>query len=138
MAVPNFESWQARWSGADWFHLDLPRHLYHFPLTALRRLLVDLGRVPASRTTSRCARTRSAGSRARSTASAVCRATASTPCCTSARGAKRRPSTSACAALLLLFAVSAPFALALSLAETLGKSGATVHVVATTPASSRA
>jgi SAM-dependent methyltransferase len=43
VAVPNFSSAQARWSGAAWFHLDLPRHLYHFPLPGLRRLLVDTG-----------------------------------------------------------------------------------------------
>jgi len=43
VAVPNFASAQARWSGAGWFHLDLPRHLYHFPLSALRRLLEDAG-----------------------------------------------------------------------------------------------
>ncbi|MCA9077552.1 MAG: class I SAM-dependent methyltransferase [Planctomycetaceae bacterium] len=39
VAVPNFSSWQARWSGAAWFHLDLPRHLFHFPVSGLRRLL---------------------------------------------------------------------------------------------------
>jgi 2-polyprenyl-3-methyl-5-hydroxy-6-metoxy-1,4-benzoquinol methylase len=39
IAVPNFESAQARWTGAAWFHLDLPRHLYHFPLPALREML---------------------------------------------------------------------------------------------------
>ena len=39
VAVPNFSSWQARWAGDAWFHLDLPRHLFHFPLSALRRLL---------------------------------------------------------------------------------------------------
>jgi 2-polyprenyl-3-methyl-5-hydroxy-6-metoxy-1,4-benzoquinol methylase len=39
VAVPNASSLQARWAGADWFHLDLPRHLYHFPLEALRALL---------------------------------------------------------------------------------------------------
>jgi 2-polyprenyl-3-methyl-5-hydroxy-6-metoxy-1,4-benzoquinol methylase len=39
IAVPNFESAQARWTGAAWFHLDLPRHLYHFPLSALRAML---------------------------------------------------------------------------------------------------
>ena len=41
IAVPNFSSWQARWSGAAWFHLDPPRHLYHFPLAALESLLSD-------------------------------------------------------------------------------------------------
>jgi len=39
VAVPNFRSFQARWAGAAWFHLDLPRHLYHFPIAALRMLL---------------------------------------------------------------------------------------------------
>jgi SAM-dependent methyltransferase len=43
VAVPNFSSIQARWSGAAWFHLDLPRHLYQFPLSALRQLLEDVG-----------------------------------------------------------------------------------------------
>jgi SAM-dependent methyltransferase len=43
VAVPNFGSPQARWSGPAWFHLDLPRHLHHFPLTALRRLLERTG-----------------------------------------------------------------------------------------------
>jgi SAM-dependent methyltransferase len=39
VAVPNFDSPQARWAGPAWFHLDLPRHLHHFPLAALRDLL---------------------------------------------------------------------------------------------------
>lgn len=43
VAVPNFSSLQARWAGAAWFHLDLPRHLFHFPLAALERLLEDCG-----------------------------------------------------------------------------------------------
>jgi 2-polyprenyl-3-methyl-5-hydroxy-6-metoxy-1,4-benzoquinol methylase len=43
VAVPNFSSAQARWSGPAWFHLDLPRHLYHFPLAALERLLDATG-----------------------------------------------------------------------------------------------
>ena len=43
VAVPNFSSLQARSTGADWFHLDPPRHLYHFPLAALRRLLGATG-----------------------------------------------------------------------------------------------
>jgi len=39
LAVPNFGSWQARRFGRHWFHLDLPRHLYHFrPATLTRRL----------------------------------------------------------------------------------------------------
>lgn len=43
VAVPNFGSAQARSTGPAWFHLDLPRHLYQFPLSALRRLLEDRG-----------------------------------------------------------------------------------------------
>ena len=43
VAVPNFASLQARWSGPAWFHLDLPRHLFHFPVSALRRLVGETG-----------------------------------------------------------------------------------------------
>lgn len=43
VAVPNFSSWQARWAGSAWFHLDIPRHLFHFPLAGLQRLLMDIG-----------------------------------------------------------------------------------------------
>lgn len=43
IAVPNFSSWQARWSGPAWFHLDPPRHVYHFPVEALRTLLDSCG-----------------------------------------------------------------------------------------------
>ena len=43
VAVPNFASTQARWSGAGWLHLDLPRHLFQFPATALNRLLQRSG-----------------------------------------------------------------------------------------------
>ena len=43
VAVPNFSSAQARWTGAAWFHLDLPRHVYHFPLAALERLIERAG-----------------------------------------------------------------------------------------------
>lgn len=43
VAVPNFSSLQARLSGAAWFHLDLPRHLYQFPLAGLKTLLGRTG-----------------------------------------------------------------------------------------------
>jgi hypothetical protein len=36
IAVPNLASWQSRLFGERWFHLDLPRHLVHLPLSALR------------------------------------------------------------------------------------------------------
>jgi SAM-dependent methyltransferase len=48
VAVPNLSSHQAEWSGAAWFHLDLPRHLYQFPLAALRALLDEAGFEPIS------------------------------------------------------------------------------------------
>jgi SAM-dependent methyltransferase len=43
VSVPNFSSWQARLTGPAWFHLDLPRHLFHFPAEGLRRLLEKTG-----------------------------------------------------------------------------------------------
>lgn len=43
VAVPNLASAQARWAREAWFHLDLPRHLFHFPLDALCRLLASTG-----------------------------------------------------------------------------------------------
>ena len=43
VAVPNFSSLQSRWTGGAWFHLDLPRHIYHFPLKSLGMLLESTG-----------------------------------------------------------------------------------------------
>jgi 2-polyprenyl-3-methyl-5-hydroxy-6-metoxy-1,4-benzoquinol methylase len=48
LSVPNFGSAQARWAGAAWFHLDPPRHLWHFSLDSLRRLVTRAGFVVAS------------------------------------------------------------------------------------------
>lgn len=39
LAVPNFASAQSRRMENHWFHLDLPRHLYHFTPDTLQRLL---------------------------------------------------------------------------------------------------
>lgn len=39
IAVPNSRSFQASWAGAGWFHLDLPRHLFHFSDRTLSRLV---------------------------------------------------------------------------------------------------
>lgn len=36
LEVPNFSSWQARMFGRHWFHLDFPRHLYHFTARSLQ------------------------------------------------------------------------------------------------------
>jgi SAM-dependent methyltransferase len=48
VAVPNFASWQSRWGRGGWFHLDVPRHLYHFTPAALSRLLREAGFSPAT------------------------------------------------------------------------------------------
>jgi len=49
VAVPNFSSIQSTWSGAEWFHLDAPRHLFHFPVSALEELMRSTGFVLESR-----------------------------------------------------------------------------------------
>lgn len=43
IAVPNLASWQARFFGAKWFHLDVPRHLVHFSPRALDRAFASVG-----------------------------------------------------------------------------------------------
>lgn len=48
VAVPNMASWQARWAGSDWFHWDVPRHLYHYDVATLSVLLGRVGLEVAS------------------------------------------------------------------------------------------
>lgn len=43
VAVPNAASWQARVFGGRWFHVDAPRHLYHFGHAGLQALLAVRG-----------------------------------------------------------------------------------------------
>jgi hypothetical protein len=43
ISLPNFGSWHARRFGADWFHLDLPRHRSHFTAQGLVTLLERAG-----------------------------------------------------------------------------------------------
>lgn len=43
VAVPDAGGLQARWFGPQWFHLDVPRHLFHFTQEALRQLLGQHG-----------------------------------------------------------------------------------------------
>ncbi len=43
VAVPDFGGWQARLFGRFWLHLDVPRHLWHFTLPALREALNKAG-----------------------------------------------------------------------------------------------
>lgn len=53
VAVPNAGSWQARFFGRSWFHLDVPRHLHHFSARALGRALQNAGlKVVRTRVTS--------------------------------------------------------------------------------------
>jgi SAM-dependent methyltransferase len=42
-SVPNFASWQARFTGASWLHLDIPRHLYHFTNRSLTKTFEAAG-----------------------------------------------------------------------------------------------
>jgi 2-polyprenyl-3-methyl-5-hydroxy-6-metoxy-1,4-benzoquinol methylase len=41
--VPNFASWQSRFGGSNWFHLDPPRHLTHFTPETLAATLQRAG-----------------------------------------------------------------------------------------------
>jgi SAM-dependent methyltransferase len=43
VAVPNAGSWQARFFGPLWFHLDVPRHLSHFSPASLTYALEKVG-----------------------------------------------------------------------------------------------
>jgi SAM-dependent methyltransferase len=49
VAVPDAEGVQARVFGARWFHLDVPRHLFHFGERSLQRLLESSGLEVVSR-----------------------------------------------------------------------------------------
>lgn len=39
VAVPNYGSWQARLFGRNWFHVDAPRHYFHFTIKGLDAIL---------------------------------------------------------------------------------------------------
>jgi SAM-dependent methyltransferase len=43
VSVPNFGCWQRRRFGAHWFHLDLPRHRFHFTPDSLHATLARAG-----------------------------------------------------------------------------------------------
>ncbi|HWZ43094.1 MAG TPA: class I SAM-dependent methyltransferase [Candidatus Saccharimonadales bacterium] len=47
IAVPDAGGWQARIFGARWFHLDVPRHLFHFTHKSLAHLVYSCGFTPA-------------------------------------------------------------------------------------------
>lgn len=41
--VPNFNSWQSKWAGNKWLHLDVPRHISHFTPAILKTLIENTG-----------------------------------------------------------------------------------------------
>lgn len=43
IAVPNHESYDAKYFGKYWAAYDVPRHLYHFNVASMTRLMNDLG-----------------------------------------------------------------------------------------------
>lgn len=43
LALPDRASLQAQWAGRHWFHLDIPRHCFHFTLKAMLRILEEEG-----------------------------------------------------------------------------------------------
>jgi SAM-dependent methyltransferase len=43
VAVPNADGLQARFFGSGWFHLDVPRHLFHFGPASLSRMIEAVG-----------------------------------------------------------------------------------------------
>ncbi|MBX7114267.1 MAG: class I SAM-dependent methyltransferase [Myxococcaceae bacterium] len=49
IAVPNAQGWQAKVFGARWFHLDVPRHLFHFGDASMAALLQKAGLTQAKR-----------------------------------------------------------------------------------------
>jgi SAM-dependent methyltransferase len=43
ISVPNFDSWQRRLFGSAWYHLDVPRHRFHYTAAGLTALLARHG-----------------------------------------------------------------------------------------------
>lgn len=39
ITIPNIDSWQARLFGKNWFHRDIPRHLFHYTPSTLKKIL---------------------------------------------------------------------------------------------------
>lgn len=46
ISVPNFASVQARVFRSEWFHLDVPRHLFHYTPSGMRMLIETAGLTP--------------------------------------------------------------------------------------------
>lgn len=43
VSLPNIASWQAKFAGPMWLHLDVPRHRFHFSLQSMRSLAERVG-----------------------------------------------------------------------------------------------
>ncbi len=131
MALPNFSSLQARLTGRAWFHLDLPRHLYHYPLPALRQLLGDTGfELESEHHFSLRQNPFGWVQSLLNLWTALPRNGLYALLHERAAGERAPFSPRTRAGLLLCFALGAPLGLALTLLETLLRSGATVHLVA--------
>ena len=52
IGVPNFDSIEAGIGQSGWFHLDVPRHLFHFTPKALEHFLKEAGLEPKMRANS--------------------------------------------------------------------------------------
>jgi 2-polyprenyl-3-methyl-5-hydroxy-6-metoxy-1,4-benzoquinol methylase len=37
--VPNYDSWQSKWAGKNWLHLDVPRHVTHFSALQIKNII---------------------------------------------------------------------------------------------------
>jgi 2-polyprenyl-3-methyl-5-hydroxy-6-metoxy-1,4-benzoquinol methylase len=142
VAVPNFASWQARWSGPAWFHLDLPRHLHHFTSDGLSALLKELGFLPRSAHHFSLRQNpfgwiQSALNRLeflpRNGLYAILHRR---PAQSNGAASPRPVRPGSAIAQLLFFSIATPFALALALAATAARSGGTIHLVAERKASS--
>jgi SAM-dependent methyltransferase len=132
VAVPNFSSLQARWLAAGWFHLDLPRHLYHFPLPALRRLLEDTGFEIESEHHFSLRQNPFGWIQSLLNLSKRLPRNGLYSLLHERRGAEAQPFSLGVRALLYAILVAAsPLAIAFSLVAALLRRGATVHVVAT-------
>jgi SAM-dependent methyltransferase len=134
VAVPNFTSLQASWAGAAWFHLDAPRHLFHFPREALLRLLESLGFTIESEHHFSLRQNpfgwvQSGLNRSRR----LPRNGLYTLLHERAAGAPAPYSLRMCAWMLVCGLAAAPFALAASVFAAIRQRGATLHVVARKP-----
>ncbi|MFK7897051.1 MAG: class I SAM-dependent methyltransferase [Myxococcota bacterium] len=136
VAVPNYASWQARWSGAAWFHLDLPRHLHHFTAAGLERLIKEVGFRPRSAHHFSLRQNpfgwiQSALNRLESLPRNQLYAVLHNRADASATDAPAAtPSRSARLLQLTLFALLAPISLFLTIFATAARQGGTVHFVA--------